>query len=385
MSDVSLRAFEVLAAHPRLADLAAIAHAVVCGLAEARSVEVYDEVGVRELADARKLTTDEGTTPFGNALSVLVRVAKDDAERALASALWAHALAVHGEEPTSRLAADILWLALHTPFDATPLLDRALGERAESLWKALAEQVREITAGKGAPFGRGEALMAAVALARSTSEVALRERELLAQAVHDEAVAFVLQGPCATPQDLEPLVGEMASAPRGRFTTVTLAVTGLLLLLQAGRLFARLALGYKRPAEVIVSPGSVQIHFRTEMLGRTLRDGNVVIQRAGLAQAEREVRYPRAAFYAGLTALAAGSYVGVGTFVDGIRAASPSLLATGLLVVLAGLGLDFVCRSLVPGARGRCRVLLVTRQGAKLCVSGVDPAQADAALAALRG
>ncbi|NVL83962.1 hypothetical protein, partial [Escherichia coli] len=71
------------------------------------------------------------------------------------------------------------------------------------------------------------------------------------------------------------------------------------------------------------------------------------------------VRYPRAAFYAGLLALAIGSYVGVRAFVDGVRAASPSLLLTGLVVIALGIGADFVLGSLVPGSRGRVRIAFV--------------------------
>jgi hypothetical protein len=95
------------------------------------------------------------------------------------------------------------------------------------------------------------------------------------------------------------------------------------------------------------------------------------------------VRYPRIALYAGLLALAVGSYVGVSAFVDGVRAASPSLLASGLAIVALGLALDFALSSVAPGARGRCRLLLVPRDGAKLCVAGVDAARADALLARL--
>src|SRR6185312_15679966 len=116
---------------------------------------------------------------------------------------------------------------------------------------------------------------------------------------------------------------------------------------------------------------------------RTLRDGDVVVPRAGLAQAGREVRFSGIALYAGLLALAIGSYVGVTAFVDGVRAASPALLGTGLAIVALGLALDFVFACVVPAMQGRCRVLLVPRTGRALCVGEVDRAQADALLARL--
>jgi hypothetical protein len=59
------------------------------------------------------------------------------------------------------------------------------------------------------------------------------------------------------------------------------------------------------------------------------------------------------------------------------------LLATGLAVVALGLGLDFVLNSVAPGARGRCRVLFVSRDGTCLCVGDVDAGRADALLARL--
>lgn len=161
-------------------------------------------------------------------------------------------------------------------------------------------------------------------------------------------------------------------------------MTGILFAVQAARLLARVALAYKQPAELTLSEdGSVRVHWRVELLGRTLRDREVVVPRAALLRATREVRYPRLALYAGLLALAVGSYVGVSAFVDGVRAASPSLLASGLVIVVLGLALDFALSSVAPGAKGRCRLLVVPRDGAKLCVAGVEPRRADAVLARL--
>jgi len=87
--------------------------------------------------------------------------------------------------------------------------------------------------------------------------------------------------------------------------------------------------------------------------------------------------------YAGLGALALGSYIGVGLFVDGARAESPSMLGTGLLIALLGLGIDFAMSSLIPGARGRSRLLIVPRRGFPLCLASVDVAAADRILGRL--
>src|SRR5262249_5726296 len=137
---------------------------------------------------------------------------------------------------------------------------------------------------------------------------------------------------------------------------------------------------YRRPAEVSLSESGVRIRTRTEMLGRTLREREHVILRSGLVRVVRDVRFPRAAFYAGLLALSLGSYIGVRAFADGVRSASPSLLVVGLLIVAAGVGLDFVLGTVIPGSRGRCRVAFVPRTGPTLSVGDVDASRADDAL-----
>ena len=382
-SDADVRAFDALGKSTRLGDLVSITRTVVTAAALARRAEWLDAARVAELASELKLTHEEAMTPFGDALAVLERGPEDDAERALGCALWAHTLAEtppKGRDEEDRAATDLLWLAAHTPFDATGLLDRALGEGAADLWDAIADRVRRIDQGKLPALGRGEALVGGVALTLSSSPAASRHATSLATEVRDPKLARVLAGGGARGED-EKIVGEITAAPRGPVATAALALTGILFFMHAARLLARLALAYKRPAEIVLSDKTVRVRFRTELLGRTLRDRDVVIQRSGLVRATREVRYPRAAFYAGLLALAIGSYFGVATFVDGVRAASPSLLLTGLVIVALGIGLDFAFSSIAPGARGRCRVLFVPRDGQKLCVGGVDTKRADAAIA----
>ncbi len=388
-ADADARAYDALSKHPRLGVLAALTRSLMKTAAETRNGEPpTGRVG--DLATDLGVTHDEATTPFGNALDVLSRGPEDDAERALACALAAHAIANEppkDRDEEDRLSGDLLWLATHTPLDATGLLDKALGEAATSLWDAVADRIRRAdqTPAK-AGVGRGERLVGAIALAASTSKGALRQAATLAGEVRDRKLARVLsqRGAGDDGVAIEPLPGELVAPPRGPLATGLLAVTGLLVLLPAARLMARLALGYRRPTVVsIADEGGVRVKSRTELLGRTLRDRDVLVPRAALLRATRDVRYPSLAMYAGLVALAIGSYLGVAAFVDGVRAASPSLLATGLAIVALGLGLDFVLSSLAPGAQGRCRLLFVSRDGARLCVGGVEAKRADALLARL--
>ncbi len=180
------------------------------------------------------------------------------------------------------------------------------------------------------------------------------------------------------------VVGEMMPPPRGQLATALMAATGVLLVARGARLVARYVLAYRRPAELtLASDGGLRLHWRTEILDRTLGDGDVHVPRGSLVSASREVLYPRLAAYAGLLALVGGSYVGVSTLVDGVRAGSPSLVAGGLLVVAAGLALDFGVWVLLPGLRGRCRIVVVPRDGRRLCIGAVDVERADALLAKL--
>lgn len=384
-ADAHVRAYESLALHPRVADLAAMARAAMTAATETRRAERQPE-RVAQMAGELHVSREDAATPFGNALDVLERGPEDDAERALACALAAHAVALHAtldRDAEDRLANDLVWLAAHTPFDATGLIDRALGDKAASLWDALADRIRRIDAGKLPSLGRGEALVAAAALSMSSAKSATRQATALAGEVRDRKLALVLSAGGRV-ESVEPVVGEMTPPPRSPAATAVLAMTGLLFVVQAVRLVGRLAFAYKRPAELTLSEdGGIRVHWRLELLGRTLRDRDVLVPRTALVRATREVRYPRLALYAGLLALAVGSYVGVSAFTDGVRAASPSLLATGLVIVALGIALDFALSSIAPGARGQCRLLVVPRDGAKLCVGQVDARRADAILARL--
>jgi hypothetical protein len=382
--DADVRAYDALLGHPRVADLVAMSRAWMTAAAETRRTERQQE-RMAQMATELRVGRDDAATPFGNALDVLERGPEDDAERALACALAAHVVAMHPprDDDDDRAANEVLWLATHTPFDATGLLDRALGDGASKLWDAFADRIRRIDRGTLPTLGRGEALVAAVALASSRAKGASRHAAALASEVRDPKLSHVL-GARAGAEPVEPLVGQMTPAPRGPVATALLALTGILLVVQAARLLGRLVLAYKKPAELTLSDdGGVRVRWRVELLGRTLRDRDVLVPRASLQRATREVRYPRLALYAGLLALALGSYVGVSAFVDGVRAASPSLLGSGLVIVALGLALDFALSSIAPGARGRCRLLLVPKEGAKLCLGDVDSRLADAVLARL--
>lgn len=384
-------ALDALKTNAASASIAKLADRVLFAAAEARSWTSGKARAGTTATDAG-ISADKVETPFGDALAVLDRGPEDDAERALARALAALAVseAATAGRPLERLAGDVLWLAVHTAFDATGLLDAALSEEAAAgSWTELGEIIRKVEDGSAVTVGRAESLVAAAALAGSSSAAARRIRSRLAGSAKDAVLARLLTpgpgsgGAGASDGRAERFSGEVVAPPRSAWLTVVLAFTGILFLSWAVRLLGRLALAYKRPAEVTFEDASIRIRARTVMLGRVLGEREIVIARGGLARASREVRYPRLAFYAGLLALAVGSYVGVAALVDGTRAASPSLLLAGLLIVAAGIALDVLLGSIAPGVTRTCRVAFVPKNGAPVCVGGVAFERADAALALL--
>lgn len=378
-----LGAYEALARAARLPDLIDVARKV---LGDAVAKRQADFRGARKAAEEARLSRVDADTLYGNALKVLEEGPEGEMERALACALAAHCVAEMPRktaEDEDKIAGDLLWLATHTAFDAIPLLVRALGEDdANDVFAAIADRVRR--AGK-TRTARAEAIVGAAALASGPS---LRARDLardLGRDMEDPVLARVL-GAVSSPAGEEVrLEGEMVPTPRGPIATTLLALTGILFVANGVRLAARIALAYKRPAEVLLSDAGVRIKTRTEMLGRTLREHEHVIAKNGLTRVAREVRYPRLAFYAGLLALALGSCVGVRTLADGVRAASPSLLVVGLVIIAVGIAIDFVLLTLVPGSKGKVRIAFFPKSGRALTVGHVDARRADEALSRALG
>ncbi|MCC6216040.1 MAG: hypothetical protein IT376_14335 [Polyangiaceae bacterium] len=289
-------------------------------------------------------------------------------------ALWAEAIAPEGD---AREAARVLcWAAAHTPIAAFSHL-AAEHPAAAALWPAIGEIAAGPRGGDGAS-SRAEALAAAAGLVASDAAAARAARGAAAASCADPLVRGLLSGSGAAH-----LTGELASAPRGPVGTVLLGACGWLLLAAAAGAVGRFALDLRRPAELAMTPAGLLLRWRTELRGRVIRDREVVVPLGALAGVTREIRYSRAALYAGIAALALGSYAGMALFVDGFRVpgTSPALLGMGLLLLGLGVVIDYGLTVLPSAVRGRSRVIVTRLRGGALCVSGVDPAAADAMLA----
>src|SRR5688572_13724949 len=172
----SRSALEELARNKRGDDLARLVHTIAFAAADERRTALSD--GVSEVADRAGLTYDEAETKFGNVLRALERGSTEGAgaaTRALLGAALARGIALsppEGAAAEERVAETLTWLATHTPIDALPCLDDALGARAAGFWLALGGIVRRVDAGKAPHLGRAGALVAAASLVASSAPTA---------------------------------------------------------------------------------------------------------------------------------------------------------------------------------------------------------------------
>ncbi|NRA33088.1 MAG: hypothetical protein HRU17_07070 [Polyangiaceae bacterium] len=180
------------------------------------------------------------------------------------------------------------------------------------------------------------------------------------------------------------LSGQLEPSPRSALLTTVLGLSGFLVLSATSRIIGKLALGIRQPATFELSTAGLHIKTSRTMLGRILSEKMTLVPIENLAEITREDRFPRLGLYAGLLTLAFGTYAGVGMFIDGIRVPgmSPSLIASGALLVAFGLALDFGI-NLLPAASRKVRVLVRPRVGKPWCLGDLDPTSADQLLASL--
>ena len=375
MTTIATETQKAIAAHPRAIEIACL---VLDCLLEAPTGMPAPAM-VQERANRISLPPGDATIGTVRVIDALTSSAPSVSDANILGALVAHALSLAPPVDAAHTARSLVRLATHTPIDALGMIDAAMGENASPLWDAIAIMVRQHDT-DGTGLRRPEAIVAASALAASDNAKAASSRDYLATVCQDPTIVRLLAGAPSTGRNEEMLVGELAPAPRGAVCTFLLGLCGWLLLSNALRLVARVVLRMRRPTEVSFTPRGIRVRTSTRMLGKVLREKEAVVPLDGLKRVAREVRYGQPGVYAGLVALAVGSYVGFAWFLDGLRAASLPLATAGLLIVLGGVALDFALVSLVPTRKGKCRVIITPVRGAATCVAGVDAALADGLL-----
>jgi hypothetical protein len=173
------------------------------------------------------------------------------------------------------------------------------------------------------------------------------------------------------------LDGEVLDLSRNRAWTVLQSVTGILLVRSVFALVLRFALNYRRTATVQISGSDIRVSAKTVLGGKTLREEDWHFP--GLVRVVRESRYPSLPLYAGLAMFFVGTALGMIWLLDGLRAASGSLIVMGALVLALGIALDYGVS--VLGARlptRECVVLNWGDKGAALRLRASDPGALDA-------
>ena len=378
-----------LQGHPHAAAMRAAVREHALGAARAKNPRLVTQgrqsegSGAVESPPLVGIQRSELDTSLGNLAEVLERGPSSSSEHALLAALLAASLADEAAPAPDQVVADLVWLDTHASGGALDWLDPALAERAAPLWESVADLASASNGARGA--GRAEALVAAAALGSSRSSDARRLSAQASGKTTDPAIASLLGAPAELPAGERGLEGEISPRPYGPLATAILAATLILFVLRGLRLIGRFAFGYQTPATLELGARGLELSFRTELLGRVLRQGKTLVPLGNLARVTREVRYARTGMYIGLFALVLGTYLGMGLFVDGVRVpgGSPPLLGLAFTLMALGLLLDYALTSLSDSARGHCRILVVPLKGRKLCIGRLDPAAADRMLSAI--
>ena len=381
--------------HAHAAKIAEVAAEVAARIADARAIHATAS-DVEQLAQRVGLEQADAETEFGNVLSILQRGAEDLAERVIVAAFVA-AGAVRATETSEssarRWAERLCYLGAHAGFDPLAALPSdASAEALAPLLRALADHARRIDLGKAPPSDRAELLVAVSALAeavrRGDPEVAQLASRLAADLTdplasrlitvqsEDAPATLVQSGPSAAS-----LQGEIAAAPRNALVTIAFALSGWLVVRAVAIAIGRLLLGLKRDARIELNASGVEVRAKTELLGRELSNVHSIFPLGGLAIVKRDVRFPSLHVYVGLVALLFGTYLGVQFLSWGALGGSIRLLSYGFLLLALGVIVDLLLVAIVPGSRGKVRVVVVPKTGATFCIGGLETQGADRLLA----
>ncbi len=397
MSTESKEGHPELDAHPRRDELSSLVRTVALAAADEQRTRLAD--GLDELMGEAELSIDDGAVGSFNVLKAMQRAEPPVlAGRKLLALLLARGIVLEppaGAEQAQQVAKALTWLAAHTYLDALSMLDAVLEPAlADRLWAALGETVRDADQ-LGTPAGRAQVLTALAALAHSSSPAARAACDGLASELNDPMLrSLVVRPPASSGRDeAEPapttsataVSGQLIAAPFGPVMLVIWTVTGLMVIRYLLRFMGSVLLRLQRSAEVKVDATGITVATTLAVVGRTIGEKRTHIPRANLAVAAIEVRYPRVALYAGLVALAVGTFLGASLIVDGGRAGSPSLLALGAAVFGIGVVCDLVFASLWPSRQGRTRLIFTPRKGRPIALSTTERGAATAALRQLGG
>ena len=324
----------------------------------------------RRFGEAEEIPLPAGASMLVRRVRVLLqRGPTSDQDHALARAVAALALAeaVRAARDLDDLARETLLLARDTPWDATGLVDAALGPSAEALWLAVVARLRTLVDRADPAAIRAELLVGATALIRSLHPAAIDGFVRLAVEVRDPAVRSVLQLGTATQAPVV-VEGALKPAPPGFFLRIVLIITGVTLARAAWRTFEHLALGRRRTALVEWRSGRVLV-VRTEAIGGRIRSKTTTTL-APEAIARIDWAGERTGLLGGLfvALTAAGTFAGVFFAIVGARLQVASFFSGGVAIAGLALLLDHAPLRLFGALVGTGRLTVTPRQGEPIVV-----------------
>jgi hypothetical protein len=325
----------------------------------------------RRFGEADDVQLPSGATMLARRVrAVLQRGPSSDHEHALARAVAALAIAeqVRGGAPNlDDLARETLLLARDTPWDATGLLDVALGVDASALWAAVVDRLRVLVERADPAAVRAELLVGAAALIRSPSNAAVEGVAKLGAAARDPALRSVLA--LGEAQQAPVVVeGSWQRPPEHGLVRLALVVTGFTILRALWRGFEHLALGRRRHARVEWRSGRILVARSESLAGRATKTVATTLAPDAIARIDWSGQ--RTGLVSGMfvALIASGTFAGTFFAVVGARLQVASFFAVGVALAGVAMLLDQAPLRLFDALRGRGRLTIVPRHDEPIVV-----------------
>ena len=150
-----------------------------------------------------------------------------------------------------------------------------------------------------------------------------------------------------------PLSGRPMARERPAILGVLGALSGYLVIRGIVLLLARYLMGHRRTERFHLEVGKLRREHRTQLLGRTIREGEEFLGYGGCISVGRETRFSTAVVLVGMAALLLGTMVGVGWVYDGVQGGLLTMILTGVGILLGGVVVDALLLMITAGGPGR--------------------------------
>jgi hypothetical protein len=178
------------------------------------------------------------------------------------------------------------------------------------------------------------------------------------------------------------LEGRLVPRFRSRFLRLLAALSGLLVLKSLARFVGGYLMGYRRPCIVRITDSGLVLDVRTYLAGKLVRETAMHVPPWKLERVDREERFRYAHVLVGALFFLLGVGLGFGLIVEWAWTRAGVYLLLGLGAMALGIALDAAVVFLVPAARKRSALVIVTRTR-RFRIEDVDVTSATRFLEAL--